>query len=91
MTRPAAPGIGERVRFVRKAAGLTLAGLADRMATDIGTIARIERGEHGCSLEFLYRIAVAVACRPCDLDPRLTHQLGDVMAPPPDENSPTVR
>lgn len=89
--KPVSPGHGANLRAARLAAGLTQAVLASRIGTQQTHVAKVERGKEDPTLEWLYRAAVAIGCKPCDLDPRLTHQLGDVMAPPPDENSPTVR
>jgi transcriptional regulator with XRE-family HTH domain len=61
------------IRAWRKHRGLTLAQLADRLATELeveisdGQISRIERGETPYSQDILEAIAAALRCEPADL------------------------
>jgi transcriptional regulator with XRE-family HTH domain len=61
------------IRAWRKDRGLTLAQLADRLATELeveiseGQISRIERGETPYSQDILEAIAIALRCEPADL------------------------
>ncbi len=61
------------IRAWRKHRGLTLAQLADRLATELevdiseGQLSRIERGETPYSQDILEAIAPALRCEPVDL------------------------
>ena len=61
------------IRPWRKHRGLTLAQLADRLATELevqiseGQLSRIERGETPYSQDILEAIAAALRCEPADL------------------------
>jgi transcriptional regulator with XRE-family HTH domain len=61
------------IRAWRKHRGLTLAQLADRLATELeveiseGQISRIERGETPYSQDILEAVAAALRCEPADL------------------------
>ncbi|MDP2307571.1 MAG: helix-turn-helix transcriptional regulator [Pseudomonadota bacterium] len=52
--------VGERVRRLRTARGLTQAELAEKALLATQTLSRVERGDQGASLESLERIAVAL-------------------------------
>jgi len=51
------PSLGERLRRLRKAKGLTLAQLAERVGRSEGYLSRLERGQVNPSLSTLKRIA----------------------------------
>src|ERR1700757_393944 len=61
------------IRSWRKHRGLTLAQLADRLATELevqisdGQLSRIERGETPYSQDILEAVAAALRCEPADL------------------------
>lgn len=52
---------GERIRQLRKAQGLTLNELAQRVDSDVGNLSRLERGRQGFSEVLLQKIASALA------------------------------
>ena len=55
-------GVGERLRRLRQAAGLTQEALAKRLGTTQSAIARLERGRQRTSLEAVDRVAGALGC-----------------------------
>jgi transcriptional regulator with XRE-family HTH domain len=61
------------IRSWRKHRGLTLAQLADRLATELeidiseGQLSRIERGETPYSQDILEAVAAVLRCEPADL------------------------
>ena len=63
---------GDRIRAARAAAGLTRRQLADALGVSYQRVANMEDGQRVPSLETLHRVAAALACRPCDLDDRLS-------------------
>lgn len=54
--------IGERIRTIRKARGLTQSALAERISKDSSFISRIENGEKVMSLDTMVEIANALDC-----------------------------
>jgi transcriptional regulator with XRE-family HTH domain len=52
--------IGEQVRQLRRAKGLTLQDLADRIAMSIGYVSQVERGRSVLTVEALMRISEAL-------------------------------
>lgn len=65
---------GQRLKQAREAAGLTLAALAERMGATRQGISNVENGRPA-RLDWIYRAAVAIGCKPSDLDPRLTDRI----------------
>jgi transcriptional regulator with XRE-family HTH domain len=65
--------IGASVKAAREAAGLSQRQLAGRVYGGLGsgTISRIERGEHGPSIETLGLIALVLGVEPATLQPTL--------------------
>jgi len=68
--------LAERIRAARESAGLTQQQLADAIGSGKMAVSEAERGVRVPSLEWLHRAAVALKCRPSDLDPRLTDRAG---------------
>ena len=64
--QPAVP-TGERIRITRRAAGLTLAQLADRASVTKGTLSSIELGKRPVGLQVLRRIAKSLGVSPSAL------------------------
>lgn len=67
-----AKAIGERIRYRRKARGLSQDDLALLSGIDRSYVGRIERGEVNITVEKLYRIATVLACDPATLLPATT-------------------
>jgi len=61
----------ERVRARRRAAGVSQAGLAGECGVTRSTIAMIESGGQGLTLEMLFKVAAALGCSAHDLLPEL--------------------
>jgi transcriptional regulator with XRE-family HTH domain len=61
--------IGDRVREIRLAQGLTLRGLADRADLTLNGIGRIERGEREPSASTIIKLAQAFDVQPGELFP----------------------
>ncbi|MGM0785916.1 MAG: helix-turn-helix domain-containing protein [Pseudomonadota bacterium] len=59
-----AKAVGERIRYRRKARGLSQDNLALLSGIDRSYVGRIERGEVNITVEMLYRIARVVGCEP---------------------------
>lgn len=59
--------LGQQIRTYRRAAGLTLEKLAEKIGVSYRTIADIERGLQFTSLANLYQISRAVGCDLSDL------------------------
>lgn len=59
-----AKAVGERIRYRRKAYGLSQDNLALLSGIDRSYVGRIERGEVNITVEMLYRIAKVVDCEP---------------------------
>ena len=57
---------GDRVRELRKAAGLSQEELADRAELDRSYVGCIERGERNLSIENICRLAKAIGVAPAD-------------------------
>jgi transcriptional regulator with XRE-family HTH domain len=55
--------VGERIREVRLARGLTQGDLAERCGTSIAAISHIERGTKVPTITTLVRLADALECR----------------------------
>lgn len=64
--------VGQRLRSARKASGLTLQALANRIGSSRTVISKVELGANTPTLEWLYKVACALKIPPCLLDPRLT-------------------
>lgn len=60
------PGIRNRIRELRKAAGLNQAQLAERMNVDRSAIVRLERGEQKITDEYLGWLAEALGRAPIE-------------------------
>ncbi len=58
---------GKALRKRRKALGLTLQQLADRIEADTGNLSRIERGGQGVSETMLHKLCAALDCSPAFL------------------------
>lgn len=56
-----------QIRKYRRAAGLTLEELGDRMGVSTSQIVKLERGERRLTLEWMERLAKALGVRPTDL------------------------
>ena len=68
---PAAPGLGQRVRDRRVAAGMDHTTLAAEAGLSRQTVRLVERdGKAGAAT--LRKLAAALHCAPADLDPTLT-------------------
>lgn len=59
--------IGERLRAMREAKGLSMPKLSHIIEMDAGWIGRIERGTANPSAAIIIRIARALECQPGDL------------------------
>lgn len=68
---------GARLREAREKAGLTLEQLGDLMGCTRQNVSRAEKDNPTPSLEWLYRAAVALRCKPSGLDPRLSHSIAE--------------
>lgn len=66
-----AKAVGERIRYRRKARGLSQDNLALLSGIDRSYVGRIERGEVNITVEMLYRIARVVGCEPASLLPEI--------------------
>ncbi|MFJ9417835.1 helix-turn-helix domain-containing protein [Streptomyces sp. NPDC101227] len=64
-------GLGPRIAYERRIAGLTQSGLACDAGVALGTIRKIERGERGVSDAVLSTVADALGIDPCRLLPDL--------------------
>jgi transcriptional regulator with XRE-family HTH domain len=60
------PGIVNRIRELRKAAGLNQQTLADRMRVDRSAIVHLERGERKITDEYLAKLAEALGRAPIE-------------------------
>lgn len=58
-----------RIKYWRKVRGLTQAGLAERLGTTQATIARLEVGDQGLTVEIMQSVAEALEVQPADLLP----------------------
>lgn len=56
-----------RIRELRKAAGLSLEALAERCATSAQQISRLERDERPLTLDWMRQLGAALGCLPADL------------------------
>jgi len=56
-----------RIKELRKAQGLTLKELADRVGTSNQQISHLEKGRRRLTLDWIERLAVALDCHPSDL------------------------
>lgn len=56
-----------RIGEIRKAKGLTLQQVADRVSTTNQQISHLERGRRKLSYEWMERLAMALSCHPLDL------------------------
>ncbi|MEK6706345.1 MAG: helix-turn-helix transcriptional regulator [Bdellovibrionota bacterium] len=54
--------LGERIRALRKAAGLTIEALASKAEMSKGSLCSIEKGERSAGLTVLRKIAKAIGC-----------------------------
>jgi transcriptional regulator with XRE-family HTH domain len=63
-----------RIKEWRKARGLTLKQLADRVSTSNQQISHLEKGRRRLTLDWIERLAAALECHPSDL-------LGDAAQP----------
>jgi transcriptional regulator with XRE-family HTH domain len=66
------PNADSPLKSARESAGLSRKELADRLGVGPNAIANIELGVRPATLNWLYDAAVAIGCKPSDLDPRLT-------------------
>ncbi|MDI5891106.1 helix-turn-helix domain-containing protein [Halomonas rhizosphaerae] len=66
-----AKAVGERVRYRRRACGLSQDNLALLSGIDRSYVGRIERGEVNITVEKLYRIAKVLVCEPATLLPKI--------------------
>jgi transcriptional regulator with XRE-family HTH domain len=79
--------VGERIREVRLARGLTQGDLADLCGTSIAAISHIERGTKVPTITTLARIADALECKvarlvePLDLKPQAKSKSPSVAEP----------
>ncbi|MBC7757197.1 MAG: amino-acid N-acetyltransferase, partial [Bdellovibrio sp.] len=69
--------MGIAIRNERKAQGLTLQGLAEKVGADAGNLSRIERGELGCTEVLLRKISDALATTPARLYAASTPHVSD--------------
>jgi transcriptional regulator with XRE-family HTH domain len=67
--------VGERIREVRLARGLTQGDLAERCGTSIAAISHIERGTKVPTITTLVRIADALECKVTKLVELLDQEL----------------
>ena len=61
--------VGDSIKSIRKKAGLTQKGLADRLGISQQIVSRVERGQGNITLLTLKEIAAALGCK---ADIRLT-------------------
>jgi len=54
---PEHAALGEAIRQLREAQGLTIEALADRAGTDLTQLGGVERGTRNCTYEYLLRLA----------------------------------
>lgn len=59
--------IGERIKQIRKARGMTLQQMADIIDSDVGNLSRLERGLQGYSETIINKIAGALKVHPSEL------------------------
>ncbi len=62
----AVPGLVNRIRELRKAAGLNQEQLAERMDVDRTTVSRLENGEQKITSEYLAALAAALDRNPIE-------------------------
>ena len=75
---PRARNLGERIRTLRRAMGLTLTQLADRIGVSIGTLSQTERGLGSPSVRILYDLGAVFEVSPAWLiDPGSSHARRD--------------
>lgn len=75
---PRARDLGERIRTLRRAMGLTLTQLADRIGISIGTLSQTERGLGSPSIRILYDLSAVFEVSPAWLiDPGSRAQRDD--------------
>jgi transcriptional regulator with XRE-family HTH domain len=60
-------GVRNRIAELRKAQGLTLQALADRMGASNQQISHLEKGRRALTVDWVDRIADALDCHPFDL------------------------
>lgn len=56
-----------RIAELRKARGLTLQALADRIGASNQQVSHLEKGRRGLTVDWVERIAAALDCHPFDL------------------------
>ena len=89
MTRDASMVLGQRIRALRKALGLTQAQLAESLGYEPMTISRFERGEYSPGFDALHQLAKALgvslasllqfeAKEPLDAS-EIRHQISDII------------
>jgi transcriptional regulator with XRE-family HTH domain len=59
--------VGEQIRFIRKAKGLTQEVLAEKSGLSFSYVSDVERGERNISLESLEKIIVALEVSPNEI------------------------
>lgn len=59
--------VGERVREIRRRAGLTIEHVAHEACITPGYLGRLERGEQNPTLEVIYRVARSLSVSPAGL------------------------
>lgn len=69
MGRDTVPGLAEKLKAAREAAGLTQQQAADRSGVHAVSIARFESEARGPSVATLYKLADAYGVTVCDLLP----------------------
>lgn len=68
--------VGQRIRTLRIARGLTLQGLAALVGSNKGTLSRVERGERELRVSGLERVASALSVDPSALVPAPSRKSG---------------
>ncbi|NPV07046.1 MAG: helix-turn-helix domain-containing protein [Anaerolineae bacterium] len=66
MVEEAPPDVGQRIRMLREARGLSLRALAERSGVAVNTVSLIERGQSSPTVSTLHRLAGALGVRIVD-------------------------
>lgn len=67
----AAPTLAERIASARARKGLTLSDIAERMGSSPQSVQKAAKGTKAPTLEWVYRLAIALEVPPSSLDDRL--------------------
>lgn len=89
MARDLVPGLGERIKAARSAAGLTQGQVAERSGVVPQSLSAFEQGRHTPSVAVLMRLAGAIGVKTGELIPEAgeAEQAQTPTAPPPTASS----